>query len=518
MNKLDKNPTCFSFDILCYSYYSNSASNLKRWYDLKLSMWILADWLWKYNPIIYIKDGVQTLRGVRLYTQDMPLERQNVYLGRAQDFIGSGGDGVICVHEHDMMLLDTNDIDHVLMEVLAAFDFYNKWADDMIDSINNGCSLQKIIDDSHTIIDEPILVYDSSYKVLSYSSAYKHDLETTWKNLMGTNNNLFNKMVSFKPGLQKNEKVKSAYIANFPEMVNRSVWVNLFSFKMYLGQIIIIEHKHKITEGRLHLCAQLAHLIEYWIRYNDEQSEQKVEATLFANLLEDKHLLKEEVNQQLSLLNWKESDMKVIAKIFLFDSSPEIHQKIVNDVETHLHDCYTIFHEFSAAIIGNTSLISMEEIEKELKHILMENCCCCGVSFQFTNIMNLKLYYEQADIALKYGNPVAGSINYCSDYIMKYLLNVIKTNSKTAIIHPALYILKRYDESNKSELYNTLYQYLLHERNLVKTAEMLSIHRNSLLYRIKKIKELVDIDMDNPMLRQYLLISFQLLGRYYEQN
>ena len=484
---------------------------------MRLSMWILADWLWKYNPIIYIKDGVQTLRGVRLYSTDMVMERQNVYLGRAQEFIGSGGDGVICVHEHDMMLLDTNDIDHVLNEILSAFDFYNKWSDDMVESINNGCSLQKLIDDSHAIIDEPILVYDSSYKVLSYSGAYKRELETNWRTLMA-GSNMQSKMVRFKPGLQKNDKVKSAYIANFPDVSNRTVWVNLFSFKKYLGQIIIVEHKHKITEGRLHLCATLAHLIEYWIRFNDEQTEQKVESAIFSNLLEDKHLLKEEVDQQLAVLNWKDSDMKVIVKLFLFESSPEINQKIVDEVETHLHDCYTIFHEFSAAIIGNTSLIPLEEIEKELKVILMENCCCCGVSFQFTNIMNLKLYYEQADIALKYGNPAAGSINYCSDYIMKYLLNVIKTNSKTAIIHPSLYILKRYDEANKSELYNTLYQYLLHERNLVKTAEILSIHRNSLLYRLKKIKELVDIDMDNPSLRQYLVISFQLLGRYYENE
>ena len=38
---------------------------------MRLSMWILADWLWKYNPIIYIKDGVQTLRGVRRYSTDL---------------------------------------------------------------------------------------------------------------------------------------------------------------------------------------------------------------------------------------------------------------------------------------------------------------------------------------------------------------------------------------------------------------------------------------------------------------
>ena len=130
--------------------------------------------------------------------------------------------------------------------------------------------------------------------------------------------------------------------------------------------------------------------------------------------------------------------------------------------------------------------------------------------------MNLKQYYEQADIALKFGSPNTGSINFCSDYIMNYVLNQVKTHAKTSVVHPVIYLLKQYDADNKSELYDTLYQYLLNERNLVKTAESLNIHRNSLLYRIKKIKELIEVDIDNPRVRQYLLFSFQLYE--YEEN
>ena len=99
---------------------------------------------------------------------------------------------------------------------------------------------------------------------------------------------------------------------------------------------------------------------------------------------------------------------------------------------------------------------------------------------------------------------------------MNYVLNQVKTHAKTSVIHPVIYLLKQYDNDNKAELYETLYQYLLNERNLVKTAEALSIHRNSLLYRIKKIKELIEVDIDNPHVRQYLLFSFQLYE--YEEN
>ena len=36
---------------------------------MKLSMWILADWLKTYNPQINIKDGRRTLRNVRLLSE-----------------------------------------------------------------------------------------------------------------------------------------------------------------------------------------------------------------------------------------------------------------------------------------------------------------------------------------------------------------------------------------------------------------------------------------------------------------
>ena len=66
-------------------------------------------------------------------------------------------------------------------------------------------------------------------------------------------------------------------------------------------------------------------------------------------------------------------------------------------------------------------------------------------------------------------------------------MELLKTYARADLIHPALYELMAYDEKNHAELTDTLEAYLLCRHNYVKTAERLCIHRNTLLYRLKRI-------------------------------
>ena len=61
-----------------------------------------------------------------------------------------------------------------------------------------------------------------------------------------------------------------------------------------------------------------------------------------------------------------------------------------------------------------------------------------------------------------------------------------------------------------SNLY-LLRTYLIHERNISQTAKLLYMHRNSVIYRISRIRELLNVDLDNPDIRLLLLISFKVL-------
>ena len=71
--------------------------------------------------------------------------------------------------------------------------------------------------------------------------------------------------------------------------------------------------------------------------------------------------------------------------------------------------------------------------------------------------------------------------------------------------------LREYDLKNNTVFFETYYLFLLHERNLVRTARVLNIHRNTLVYRIEKIREMISIDEDDPAKRMHMLLSMDLL-------
>ena len=66
------------------------------------------------------------------------------------------------------------------------------------------------------------------------------------------------------------------------------------------------------------------------------------------------------------------------------------------------------------------------------------------------------------------------------------------------------------DEENNTDLYHTLKMYLLNGNNVTAAAENLHIHRNTLVYRLKQIKECMEIDInDNGTARE--LLSFMMM-------
>ena len=64
-----------------------------------------------------------------------------------------------------------------------------------------------------------------------------------------------------------------------------------------------------------------------------------------------------------------------------------------------------------------------------------------------------------------------------------------------------------------TQYFETLRAYLLNERDIPKTAETLIIHRTTLLYRLKKIKSLLNVDLEDPWKRLYLTLSLWILEK-----
>ena len=84
------------------------------------------------------------------------------------------------------------------------------------------------------------------------------------------------------------------------------------------------------------------------------------------------------------------------------------------------------------------------------------------------------------------------------------------------LAHPAVIFLTRYDEEKNNNLRAVLYFYLLSDKSIAETARRLHIHRNTVMYKIRKACELCSLDLEDNYLCERLLFSCQL-AKYWEE-
>lgn len=107
---------------------------------------------------------------------------------------------------------------------------------------------------------------------------------------------------------------------------------------------------------------------------------------------------------------------------------------------------------------------------------------------------------------------VYNTLDFCTQTFMSLFGN----DDVLLLAHPSIIGLTRYDRTHNNNLRDVLYNYLLYDRSVTTTAAKLYMHRNTVLNKLKKIKELTELNFDNENLRQRLIFSCQIL-RYYER-
>ena len=71
--------------------------------------------------------------------------------------------------------------------------------------------------------------------------------------------------------------------------------------------------------------------------------------------------------------------------------------------------------------------------------------------------------------------------------------------------------LIEYDEKYHKNLLATLEIYLLTNCNYVKTAQLMYLHRNTLAYRMEKIRELLGLTIEDAQVRNHLFNCLKIL-------
>ena len=95
------------------------------------------------------------------------------------------------------------------------------------------------------------------------------------------------------------------------------------------------------------------------------------------------------------------------------------------------------------------------------------------------------------------------------DYILHFFMHYGTSRiDGRHLCYPGVVQLYIYDRKNKTELLDTLRVYLESGSNAAEAAKKLFIHRNTLYQRMKKIEEIIQVDLKDTRIRLFILMSY----------
>jgi len=409
-------------------------------------------------------------------------------------------------------------------DVMAAFSYYSDFERALCNTISGGGSLSELCCVASRFLRNPIYVHDNVFCVIGQSSNVDGSIEFEYsektKNphipLWLINELKFDE--TYKNTLQKKE---AGIWGNDHDYSNvRSLYVNLWEGEEYLGRVLINEIESSIRPGQFRTAEFFAGYVILWMKnlaLSNQQINYSFEQT-FNDLLSKGEADERDLKTILGILDWKYEDRYICLKFQNQDAGDTVRSDLA--VNTRLSSAfkgyYSFRHQQKLCVIINLTVagIDLGDLRLRLAPIIRDSCLYAGISNPVEGIQSLYYGFVQADISLDYITCIDSS-----DWMVFFsscALNYIRESScvklpAQMVVHPVILDLIEHDRIQGTQYYDTLRIYLLCERNIPATAAALIIHRTTLTYRLGKILEHTRLNLDDPNLRLYLLISFQLL-------
>ncbi|UWG95878.1 helix-turn-helix domain-containing protein [Dehalobacter sp. DCM] len=360
----------------------------------------------------------------------------------------------------------------------------------LYDCLSNGKGVQALVNLASELLNNPLIIFDQNQRVIAYSQ---------------------NKRTP-KPFLEDKSSLTEIPDRNLSRPIN----INGDS----VGWVVMTESNKLSNENTLQLLSVLSNVISVELqkgKYFWQTKEVAVE-NLFRDLLNDKLQCDELVKERLKFIDLSlENHIFVMVAKYIIDNPDNTPLPYIRELlNSKINRAKCAIYDNKIVMIltrANKSLFADDELQK-LNTLFEENHMLAGVSRDFTDIMQIKNYYSQSCKAIELGQrlDIIHKVYFYNDYAEFHLIEMAaKHENILEICNPLLLKLMEEDRRNQGEMLKTLYVYLQTGNNLTESSIILHIHRNTMIYRLKKIEEFLDETIDDPKVAFIINLSMKIL-------
>jgi len=406
-------------------------------------------------------------------------------------------------------------------EANRAFEFYNAWEISLLDCVARNLPLQSLLDRAHNVFRRPMFIKGNSSWVFAITSGYDPSVHPDWANLeqsVQTRAPDFNavKAVSLDPDFQAVFSHKYPDIVRSPFYGGMVLRTNVWLEDKRVCEVVALENGNPFNPGDTHLMYAFSRVLELYINAN-----KALYATIsglsgfFSSLLEKGECTPENVKAIQHATRWSDGDEFIL---FCIETKTRQESPILgvlrDKLETlPLSGSTFIYSNRIVSILNLTQEGGYHAVLNRMREAIPADAFVWGASHEFSGLERFISFYRQALLVLE--AAVRRNLNSLTmheaayGFLAEWLGSIPEA---PYAVHPDLYRLREHDRRNDTRYMQTLFEFLLCGGNYTDTANRLGLHRNSLIYRMSKIREIVAWPLDDAENKKLLLTSFLLLG------
>ncbi|MEC1717300.1 PucR family transcriptional regulator [Schinkia azotoformans] len=412
-----------------------------------------------------------------------------------------------------------------------------------------GGGIEKISSMLASTINNPIILLDRDWNLLHYTEHPENKIPLEYCLDLIKNRQVFNKdfVESIPEKISRIKKsIKRIYQVENMEIKCRILPVAV-STEIY-GYIVVWQTVRELTEFDYIILEQASTImaLERIKAKEIEEVKLKIRQDFFDDLLSGK-ITSNELLQSLCDLhglnpnymyycivvnaepNKLDENEDVIIGKYKMESIVKKCVELVYDISYRANGEITCFHRNNRIIIlvGQNSekppiSISDSKLYAKKLHELFtkkitETTFLIGIGQQYKKINSLYKSFSEANEVIRLMQQIneKNEISHFEDYSVYYFIDSnIKVSALEEFFEKSLGKLFEHDKLHGTGYIATLENYFINNQNVSETAKAMFLHRNTLIYRIEKIKEILNTDLKHSeeMLRiQIALKIFRIL-------
>lgn len=445
-------------------------------------------------------------------------DEKTIYVGNYQDLCLDNLDGIILllncrtntINENGLHIyqdLNPLSVCNSIQNEIYKSHHINMKKEEIFQLLHAGYGMQSIIDSARTLLENHISICTTSFSMIA-TSPQNSSIRESFDNLGDKyylKKNLLQNMI--EKGIfthLKNNKIP--LIVQFNDAPNiEFLFYGIYIKQAIVGYICIRSTVRAITEDDETFIVDLSKLLSIEMQKDDfftDKSGLKYEYFLTDliernfNSLELATLRLRQLGQVLHKYFW------ILSFSFSWSETNKLNPNYyINQLLSIFKNSMVFFYKGKLVMLltsNHTNPFFNVDMDK-LENFLSLNQIFVAISYRYENILDTYKYYNQTVHMLKNKSTYSNNRFYLyEENYLNHLFNSCEDKlSISSFIDPDIIFLSNYDKENNTEYIQTLKAFFLNNRNALQTSNYLHIHKSTFFYRLSKIKDLVNLDLEN---------------------